>query len=77
MAHELDPEMRAEGHSRMTYELEKLSDLVKLTIIHEIEKPNSKYISAVSGGWPLILSSLKSFIETGKPLEETRRWPKE
>ncbi len=41
-----------------------------------IEKPDSKLIGAVSGGWPLILASLKSLLETGEPLEETRRWPK-
>jgi len=48
---------------------------VKLTVIHEIDKPDSKLIEAVSGGWPQILASLKSLLETGESLEATRRWP--
>jgi hypothetical protein len=39
--------------------------------LHEIAKPGSKLIEAVSGGWPIILSSLKSLLETGKPLERS------
>jgi uncharacterized protein YndB with AHSA1/START domain len=73
---EFKPELCAEGHSRMTYELEKQGDSVKLTVIHEMEKPESKFIESVSNGWPMILSSLKSLLETGESLEATRRWPK-
>ena len=73
---EFKPELREEGYSRMTYELEKPGESVKLTVIHEVDRTGSKFIEAVSGGWPLILASLKSFLETGKPLEETRCWPK-
>jgi len=69
-------EIGAEGHSRLTYELEPKGDAVKLTLTHEIDKPESKLIGAVSSGWPAILSSLKSLLETGEALEETRRWPK-
>ena len=72
---EFMPELRAEGYSRATFELEKQGDAVKLTVTHEIEKPGSKFIEAVSGGWPMILASLKSLLETGESLEETRRWP--
>ena len=43
---EFKPEMRAEGYSRLTYELEPQGDSVKLTVIHEIEKPDSKLIEA-------------------------------
>jgi hypothetical protein len=60
---EFKPELRAEGYSRLTYELEEHGESVKLTIIHEIDKPDSKFIEAVSGGWPLILASLKSLLE--------------
>jgi hypothetical protein len=49
--------------------------MVKLTVTHEIDRPGSKFIEAVSGGWPIILASLKSLLETGKPLEATRKWP--
>ena len=72
---EFKPELRAEGYSRATFELEPQGTSVKLTVIHEIDKPGSKFIEAVSGGWPHILASLKSLLETGKSLEETRRWP--
>ena len=65
---EFKPEMRAEGYSRLTYELEKQGESVKLTLIHEINKLDSRLIEAVSGGWPVILASLKSLLETGQPI---------
>ena len=68
------PDMQAEGDSRMTYTLEPKDEVVKFTVIHEIDKGQSKFIEGVSNGWPIILSSLKSLLETGKPLEETRTW---
>ena len=73
---EFKPELREEGYSRMTYEIEQKGEAVKLTVIHEMERPGSKFIEAVSSGWPMILSSLKSLLETGQSLEETRHWPK-
>ena len=39
---------------------------VKLSVTHEINIVDSKFIQAVSGGWPQILSNLKSFLETGE-----------
>ena len=73
---ELKNELRAEGFSRMTYNIEKDGTSVKLTVTHEMNRPNSKLIKAVSGGWPSILASLKSLLETGESLVETRKWPK-
>ena len=73
--HEFVPELRAEGPSRLTYELEEEGKSVKLTVTHEMDKPQSQLIEKVSGGWPHILASLKSLLETGESLEETRRWP--
>lgn len=70
------PEMRAEGYSVCTFELEPQSDMVKLTVTHEIDRPKSKFIQGVSNGWPMILSSLKSLLETGEALEATKHWPK-
>jgi uncharacterized protein YndB with AHSA1/START domain len=72
---EFMPELRAEGFSRLTYELEPLGESVKLTVIHEIDKPDSKFIQAVSNGWSHLLASLKSLLETGESLVETRKWP--
>jgi hypothetical protein len=47
---EFRPELKAEGYSRLTYELEKEGKSVKLTVIHEIEKEGSNFIEAVSSG---------------------------
>ena len=74
---EFRPELKAEGYSRLTYQLEKEGKSVKLTVIHEFPKEGSKFIGAVSSGWPHILASLKSLLETGESLEETREWPKD
>jgi uncharacterized protein YndB with AHSA1/START domain len=63
---EFKPELQAEGYSRCTIELEPRGEAVRLTVIHEMEKPGTKFIEAVSGGWPLILSNLKSLLETGE-----------
>jgi uncharacterized protein YndB with AHSA1/START domain len=63
--HQKRPEIRAEGVSRCTMELEPLGAAVKLTIMHGIERDDSKFIEAVSGGWPKIISNLESLLETG------------
>ena len=59
------PELKAEGESRCTMELEPSGPAVKLSITHTIEREPSKFIEAVSGGWPKIISNLKSLLETG------------
>jgi uncharacterized protein YndB with AHSA1/START domain len=73
--HELFPAMREDIDSRLTYEIEPQGESVKLTVIHESEEPDSKTIEGVSTGWPKILASLKSLLETGEAFEVTRRWP--
>ncbi len=73
---EFQPELKAEGYSRCSFDLEAVGGAVKLTVVHEIERPQSKFLAAVSQGWPSILSSLKSLLETGEPLAHTREWPK-
>jgi uncharacterized protein YndB with AHSA1/START domain len=59
------PELKAEGESLCTMELEPSGTAVKLSITHTIEREPSKFIAAVSGGWPKIISNLKSLLETG------------
>lgn len=71
----LFPEMEAEGFSRMTYALEAKDGVVKLTLTHTMEKKDSKTIKAVSNGWPHLLASLKSLLETGESLAGTDKWP--
>jgi uncharacterized protein YndB with AHSA1/START domain len=63
--HQNKPELKAEGESHCTMELERSGPAVKLSITHTIEREPSKFIVAVSGGWPKIISNLKSLLETG------------
>lgn len=65
---EFIPELKAEGYSRCVIEIEQMGEAAKLTISHSMEKENSKFIEAVSGGWPRIVSNLKSLLETGKTI---------
>jgi len=69
---EFKPELKAEGWSRCTMEIEMADyypdfggKAVRLTILHELEGEGAKFIEAVSGGWPKVLSNLKSLLETG------------
>jgi uncharacterized protein YndB with AHSA1/START domain len=62
---EFKPELKAEGESICTMELEPSGPAVKLSIMHTIERESSKLIEAVSGGWPKVISNLKSLLETG------------
>lgn len=64
--HRLRPELSAEGASLCTMELEAIGPAVKLSITHAIERSPSQLIDAVSGGWPKILSNLKSLLENGR-----------
>ncbi len=63
---EFRPELKAEGFGLCVIEVEPVGDAVKLTVTHSIEREGSKLIEAVSGGWPKILSNLKSLLETGQ-----------
>ena len=63
---EFVPEMNAEGYGRCVMEIEPVGGATKLTITHTSEHENSKLIRGVSGGWPKILSNLKSLLETGE-----------
>ena len=60
------PNLKAEGISRCIYELTPAGKSVKLTITHTMKRPKSKFIEAVSEGWPMCISNLKSLLETGK-----------
>jgi uncharacterized protein YndB with AHSA1/START domain len=62
------PDFHEEGEARCVIEIEPAGEVVKLTITHEMDKPDSKLIVGVSIGWPKILSSLKTLLETGAAL---------
>lgn len=63
---EWKPEFKAEGLSRCIFEIESAGASVKLTLTQSMERPDSKFIDAVSDGWPLVISNLKSLLETGE-----------
>src|ERR1700722_9911702 len=63
--HQNKPELKSEGDSLCTMELEPSGTAVKLSITHTIEREPSKFIEAVSGGWPKVISNLKSLLESG------------
>ena len=64
-----DPELKAEGFTRVTYELEEAEGgLTKLTATHDLEGA-PKTAEHVAGGWSYILSGLKTLLETGEPLK--------
>ena len=64
-------EFAGEKPSRVTFELEPMGGAVKLTVVHDDFEPDSKMFVAISGGWPLVLASLKSFLESGHALGPT------
>ena len=70
--HQKNPELKAEGDSLCAIELESTGAAVKLSITHSIEREPSKLIGAVSGGWPKIMSNLKSLLETGSVVLQNR-----
>lgn len=72
---EFIPDLKADGATRLTYEIEQLTNRVKLTLTHESDVRQSKVIDAVSNGWPELLSSLKSLLETGAAFPGDDQWP--
>lgn len=73
----MDPDMAAEGFTRLTYEIEATEGgPTKLTVTHDLEgAPLLSLLLAggmedrgAGGGWSWVLSDLKSLLETGKPL---------
>ena len=65
---EFDDALRREGYSKVTFELEPLGGEVKLTVVHDELREGSGVLKGISGGWPKALASLKSLLETGRPL---------
>jgi uncharacterized protein YndB with AHSA1/START domain len=62
-------DMLGECPSRVTFELEPFKDQTRLTVVHDEFDEDSKIFGMISKGWPAVLSSLKSFLETGKGLQ--------
>jgi uncharacterized protein YndB with AHSA1/START domain/DNA-binding transcriptional ArsR family regulator len=64
-------ELREEKRSKVTFEIEPMGPMVMLTVTHDDFEPDSEMLRGVSGGWPAILSSLKTLLETGEELSVT------
>ncbi len=68
---EFDAQARKQGHSRVSFTIEPHEGMVKLTLVHD-ELPNEEAAEGFREGWSPILSSLKTFLESGKPLPQLR-----
>jgi uncharacterized protein YndB with AHSA1/START domain len=55
--------------SRVTFEIEPVADLVRLNVVHGYFTPGSVMAGRVVQGWPLVLASLKSLLETGAAID--------
>ena len=62
------PNAHGERTSRVTFDLEPRGNVVKLTVTHDNLDEGGKTFRDISGGWPMVIASLKSLLETGKPL---------
>jgi uncharacterized protein YndB with AHSA1/START domain len=61
--------------SRVTFTVEPFMGAVRLTVVHEELEPDSPMHQGVSRGWPAVLSSLKTLLETGRAMPMTmKQW---
>ena len=56
-------DVKAEGTSRVTWEIEQIADSCRLTVTHDQLREGAN--EELYGGWPMILSGLKTWLETG------------
>jgi DNA-binding transcriptional ArsR family regulator/uncharacterized protein YndB with AHSA1/START domain len=68
LTEDVQREVSAEPRSQVTFEIDDEGGRVKLTVIHEGFEPGSIVVRLISGGWPSVLSDLKTLLETGEPL---------
>ena len=68
LAYSWDSLQRGERPSRVTFDLEPRGKVIKLTVTHDGFDEGSKMFTDISGGWPMVLASLKSLLETGHVL---------
>ena len=56
-------------HSRVSFDIEPYGEkLVRLTVTHDDVERDPDMLTGISGGWPKVLSNLKTFLETGSAL---------
>ena len=56
-------------NSRVTFDVEEFEDMVRLTVTHDELEADSGMEKGIKRGWPIVLSSLKSFLETGQGMD--------
>jgi uncharacterized protein YndB with AHSA1/START domain len=61
-------EAHEEKHTRVTFDLEPVAGVVRLTVTHDRLEPGSDMLRGITAGWPKVLSSLKTLLEAGRPL---------
>ncbi|MEU7767024.1 metalloregulator ArsR/SmtB family transcription factor [Nocardia sp. NPDC049190] len=59
-----------EPRSKVTFEIEPQGEIVKLTVVHDGFAPDSGVLEGIRGGWPSIVSNLKTLLETGETLPD-------
>lgn len=59
----------AQAYSRVTFDIVPYDGMVRLTVTHDQLEPGSGMDTGIRQGWPLVLSSLKSLLETGKGMD--------
>lgn len=64
-----EPEAAGEKPSRVTWEIEKMGDACRLTVVHDEFEGETVTYRSVEHGWNQILSGLKTLVETGQPLK--------
>jgi uncharacterized protein YndB with AHSA1/START domain len=66
-----DPARAADpaSYSRVTFAIEEYEDMVRLTVSHDELEAGSGMEKGITQGWPVVLSSLKSFLETGRVID--------
>ena len=67
----LNPETRDEAPSRVTFELEKIGQGTRLTVIHDQFPAGSRMYEIVRDGWPLVICGLKTLLESGEAVDFT------
>ena len=55
--------LRAEQRSKVTFGIEETDHGVKLTVLHEGLQPGGAMLESISGGWPIVVSRLKTLLE--------------
>ena len=57
------------SHSRVSFDIAPYEGMVRLTVTHDELEPGSAMAKGIQQGWPIVLSSLKSLLETGEGID--------